>query len=106
MSVIDNLFGSENSSWPTRILTGLLAAGVVFGWLYYSRNHGAQETHDRMIAACGSDTACVNAVNKYADECFKDNYHMGRRRQNVSTDDFVSCVNQKSGVHYFSVKKP
>jgi hypothetical protein len=105
MSVIDTLLNWDKLSWPKRIMIGLPFAAVVIGWMYYSRNQNAQETHEKMLAMCGGDTACVDAVNKYADECFKDHYHMGRYRQGVRTEEFVSCVNQKSGGQFFSVHK-
>jgi hypothetical protein len=105
MSVIDNLLGWDKLSWPKRLMIGLPLAGVVLGWMYYDRNKEAAETHATMITMCGDDTACVAAVNQYAEVCFKDNYSMGRRRQGVRTDDFVDCVNTKSGVQHFSVEK-
>ena len=106
MSAIDNLlFGWDKLSWPKRILIALPFAAAFIGWTYYSRNQDAKETHEKMIAMCETDTACVAAVNKYAEECFKDNYYMGRRRQGVRTEDFISCVNTKSGVAYFTIDK-
>lgn len=30
-----------------------------------------------------------------------DNYHMGRRRQGMKTDEFVTCVNQHAGKKLF-----
>jgi hypothetical protein len=105
MSAIDNWLGWDKLSWPKKILIALPLLAAVLGWQYYSRNNEAAETHAKMIGMCGDDKACVAAVDQYSEACFKDNYSMGRRRQGVRMDDFVSCVNEKSGVQHFEVVK-
>jgi hypothetical protein len=54
-----------------------------------------------MIEMCGGDAPCVAAVEQHAEACFDENYRMGRRRQGVKTDEFVACVNDRSGTRFF-----
>ena len=105
MSAIDNLIGWDKLSWPKKIMIGVPIAGLVIGWMYYHRNQEAKEMHTQMIAMCAGDAACLQAVDQYSEDCFKENYHTGRRNTGVRTGAFVSCVNSKSGTEHFTVTK-
>ena len=101
MGVINDLFNWEKVSWPKRIAIAIPFVAAFIGWQYYSKSQEARETRAEMIAMCGDDTACVAAVEKHAETCFNDNYRMGRRSQGVKTEEFVACVNEKSGEQHF-----
>jgi len=95
----------DQQSWKTRIIATIPVLALVFGWMYYDQYKEGKEMHARMIGMCDSDASCIAAVNEHADSCFSDHYHMGRRKHGVRIDDFVSCVNEKSGTQFFIAEK-
>ena len=105
MGAIDNALGWNKLGWPMKIAIGLALAGAFMGWQYYNKGKEAKEMKASMLTMCGADTACVDAVEKYAAKCFDEHYRMGRRSQGVKTEEFVACVNTSSGTEHFSVMK-
>lgn len=103
--IIDIYLHWDQQTWTTKIIAVIPVLALVFGWMYYDKNKESQETHAQMIGMCAGEQACIAAVNQYADSCFGDHYHMGRRSHGVRMDEFVQCVNEKSGTQFFSVVK-
>lgn len=101
MGIIHDLFNWEKVSWPKRIAIAIPFAAAFIGWQYWSKSQENKENHVKMVAMCGTDQECVAAVNQFADTCFDENYHMGRRHQGVKTEEFVACVNQHAGKEFF-----
>lgn len=101
MGIVNDLFNWEKVSWPKRIAIAIPFLAAFIGWQYWSKGNDLKKNHADMVAMCGKDTECLEAVDKYADKCFDENYHMGRRRQGVKTEEFVTCVNQESGAELF-----
>jgi len=56
----------------------------------------------QMLEMCGGEAPCVAAVQQHAETCFNSHYRMGRRSQGVKMDEFVACVNERSGTEFFS----
>lgn len=88
-------------SWPMKIATALPIAAAVLGWQYYTKGQEATQMKARMIEICGGDAPCAAAVEQHAAACFNDNYRIGRRSQGVKMDEFVACVNDRSGTQFF-----
>jgi hypothetical protein len=101
MGIIHDLSNWEKVSWPKRIAIAIPIAAAFIGWQYWSKSQENKENHANMVAMCGDDAECVAAVNQFADTCFDENYHMGRRQQGVNADEFVACVNQHAGKELF-----
>jgi hypothetical protein len=101
MGIIQDLFNWEKVSWPKRIAIAIPFAAAFIGWQYWTKSQENKENHVKMVAMCGTDQECVAAVNQFADTCFDENYHMGRRNQGVKTEEFVACVNQHAGKQLF-----
>jgi hypothetical protein len=102
MGDIDNkLFGWDKLSWPKRILIAIPLVAAFAGWQYYTKSKEAKEMKAEMITMCGGETACAAAVEQHAAACFDENYRMGRRSQGVKMEEFVSCVNSRSGTQFF-----
>jgi len=101
MGAIDNMFGWDKLSWPKRIAIAIPLVAAFAGWQYYAKSKESKEMKAQMIEMCGGEAACLAAVEKHAAGCFDENYHMGRRSQGVKMDEFVSCVNSRSGTEFF-----
>jgi hypothetical protein len=92
----------DDMSWGKRILVAIPVVAGLFAWQTYDRAKEAKSTKATMVQMCADDKPCLAAVEQYAEVCFKDNYKMGKR-SGIRTDDFVKCVNQRSGSEFFSV---
>lgn len=95
-------FDWNTLSWPKKIAIAIPVAGAFIGWQYYNKGQEAVEMKARMVEMCGGEAPCLAAVEQHAEACFKDNYRMGRRSQGVKMDQFVACVNDRSGTQFFS----
>lgn len=98
---IDDALGWNKLSWPKKIMIVIPLVAAFAGWQYYQKGKESKEMKAQMVGMCGDDKACVDAVDKYAETCFGDNYRMGRRSQGVKMDEFVACVNQHAGAEIF-----
>jgi hypothetical protein len=96
------MFSWNNLSWPQKIAIAIPIVGAVIGWNYYNKGQEGTQMKADMLSMCDGETPCIAAVEQHAEACFNDNYHMGRRRQGVKMDEFVACVNQRSGTDFFS----
>jgi HAD superfamily hydrolase (TIGR01509 family) len=96
MGIVNDLFNWEKVSWPKRIAIAIPFLAAFIGWQYWSKGNDLKKNHAEMIAMCGKDTECLEAVDKYADKCFDENYHMGRRSQGVKT----ALLSNSWGEHY------
>ena len=101
MGAIDDKLGWNKLSWPKKIVIAIALAAAFAGWQYYTKGKEAKEMKANMLSMCAGETACLEAVEKYAASCFDEHYKMGRRRQGVLMDDFVACVNKSSGTDFF-----
>ena len=103
--IIDIYLHWDQQTWTTRIIATVPVLVLVFGWMYYDKTSERGEMHTNMVAMCEGDQSCLAAVNQHADMCFDDHYRMGRHSHGVRMDEFVQCVNEKSGTQFFrSVK--
>jgi len=91
----------DNLSWGKKILVAIPVAGALFAWQAYDRSSEAKSTKAEMIQMCDGEQPCVAAVEQHAEVCFKDNYKMGKR-SGIRMDDFVKCVNERSGTDFFT----
>jgi len=98
---IDEALGWHKLSWTKKILIAIPLVAAFAGWQYYTKGKEAKETKAEMLTMCGGEAGCMAAVEKYEEACFNDNYHMGRHSQGVKMDEFVACVNAKSGEQLF-----
>ena len=105
MGAIDNALGWNKLSWTKKILIAIPLVAAFVGWQYYNKSQEAKETKAKMLAMCGGEAPCVEAVEKYAASCFDEHYRMGRRSQGVLMDEFVACVNKSSGTEFFVAVK-
>jgi hypothetical protein len=101
MGVFNDLLNWEKVSWPKRIAIAIPFVAAFIGWQYYSKHKESQQTKAEMLAMCEGETRCLDAVEKYAEACFGDNYRMGRRSQGVKTEEFVACINKNAGEQLF-----
>jgi hypothetical protein len=101
MGAIDNAFGWNNLSWTKKTLIAIPLVGAFAGWQYYSKSQESKEMKARMITMCEGEAACLAAVEQHAAGCFDENYRMGRRSQGVKMEEFVTCVNTRSGTQFF-----
>jgi len=95
-------FDWNSLSWPKKIAIAIPVAGAFIGWQYYDKGQEAVEMKARMVEMCSGEAPCIAAVEQHAEACFSDNYRMGRRSQGVKMDQFVACVNDRSGTQFFS----
>ena len=101
MGAIDNAFGWDKLSWTKKILIAIPLVAAFAGWQYYTESQESKEMTARMITMCEGEAACLAAVEKHAAGCFDENYRMGRRSQGVKMEEFVTCVNTRSGTPFF-----
>ena len=101
MGALDNMLGWNKLGWPAKIAIAVPIIAAVIGWQYYNKGKEAKQMKADMITMCEGDTPCVAAVEQHAETCFNNNYRMGRRSQGVRMEEFVACVNQRSGTEFF-----
>ena len=101
MGAIDDALGWNKLSWTKKILIAIPLVAAFAGWQYYTKNKEGKEMKANMLTMCEGDKACLDAVEKYAAQCFDEHYRMGRRSQGVLTEEFVTCVNKNSGTDFF-----
>jgi len=89
-----------------KIATVLLAIVVTLGWKYYAKSSHASDYKKELVSLCSQDRDCVEAVNENFDSCYDDHYSIGGRHTNskLNLESFASCLNEKSGQMYFSIK--
>lgn len=85
-----------------KIALAIPILGAVVGWQYYRKGQEGEQMKAEMVAMCDGETPCVAAVEQHAAACFNDNYRIGRRSQGVKMDEFVACVNDRSGTQFFA----
>lgn len=88
-------------SWGVRLLIAVPLAIAGLGYQYYERGESSKETKAKMLEICAGDAACVAAVNEHGDACFEAHYSMRRRHTGLEMDEFVACVNERSGTDFF-----
>jgi hypothetical protein len=66
----------------------------------------AKKVKEELIGICAEDKGCVAAVNTHFQDCFDASYTMGGRRRSstLNSDKLTTCLNDKAGKNYFSVK--
>jgi hypothetical protein len=91
---------SATGSIGKRILTGIAVVGALLAWQLYDRASEAKSTRAEMVGMCEGDAHCVATVEKYAEDCFSENYQFGRT-SGIDMDKFVACVNKAAGEELF-----
>ncbi len=110
MSFLDEKIGWYKLSWGKKILIGIPLMAAVLAWKYYDGKEKAEsqakDMKAEMIQMCDNDPACIAVVEEYAEACYKENYATTRKRNKVyvKMEDFVECVNSKSGTEFFSAE--
>ena len=101
MGSIDDALGWNKLGWPAKIAIAAVLVAAFAGWQYYTKSKDSKEMTARMVTMCGGEAACLAAVEQHAAACFDENYRMGRRSQGVKMEEFVACVNSRSGTQFF-----
>lgn len=91
-----------------RIWGVLIVAAIVLGLKFYNKHSDKSEVRGKMVQLCEGEAACVKAVETHFEACFEAAYKMGGRRSasRLEAEQFVQCVNSRSGKPYFALNKP
>jgi hypothetical protein len=82
----------------------VMALTLILGVKFYNRSSTAKEVKPSLLAICGNDNSCTNAVDTYFQSCFNSSYDLGGRHRSASFDaqQLASCINNNSGTEYFA----
>lgn len=85
----------------------LLILAVFFGLKFYNKMSAENDVKDQLVSLCAETPDCMKAVDTYYKSCFEKSYSIGGRRRSggIKADKLVDCINQSSGVNYFSAGK-